>query len=83
MRIPFEIPSDKPFDCVGLGLNAADTIITVPGYPPADGKVEFGQIQRSAGGQAASALAALSLWGMKTKHYTAFVGESYRHCSRY
>lgn len=62
------IPEDRVFDCVGLGLNAFDRILVVPHYPPADGKVAFEQLCESAGGQVASALAALSLWQLKTRY---------------
>ena len=46
------------FDVVGIGLNATDTVILVPHFPPYAGKVAFDEEMMSPGGQVASAMVA-------------------------
>ncbi|MBP1700646.1 MAG: PfkB domain protein [Deltaproteobacteria bacterium] len=66
----FNLPlQDKPFDVVGMGLNAVDFISVVPEFPAPNSKMEI-----LGGGQVATALVALSRWGVKTK-YIGKVGE--------
>lgn len=61
----------KPrFDLLGLGCTAVDDILYVPGYPPADAKVEVRQRERHCGGLAATALVAAARLGART----AFAG---------
>ena len=71
----FNLPlQDKPFDVVGMGLNAVDFISVVPEFPAPNSKMEILHFSKQGGGQVATALVALSRWGVKTK-YTGKVGE--------
>lgn len=72
MRFPLEVPSNKPFDAVGFGLNAVDHLIVVPEYPSFDTKIRFLQHMRSAGGQTASAMVALKRLGFRTAYSGRF-----------
>jgi sulfofructose kinase len=72
VRIPFEVPSQREFDAVGFGLNAVDHVIVVPEYPAFDSKLRFLEHQLSAGGQTATAMAALQRLGMKTAYAGRF-----------
>jgi sulfofructose kinase len=72
MRLPLALPNAKDFDAVGFGLNAVDHLIVVPEYPAFDSKLRFLEHQLSAGGQTASAMAALQRLGMKTAYAGRF-----------
>ena len=72
MRIPFQLPWECDFDCVGFGLNAVDHLIVVPEYPVFDTKVRFTEYEKSAGGQTASAMVALQRLGLKTAYAGRF-----------
>lgn len=61
-------------DVVGVGLNAADTIISLPNFPEFDSKVEFLSARLSLGGQVASAMVACQSWGLSTR-YVGTVGD--------
>lgn len=65
---------DKPFDVVGMGLNSVDFISVVPEFPAPNSKMKMLQFSKQGGGQVATALVALSRWGVKTK-YIGKVGE--------
>jgi len=65
---------EKPFDVVGMGLNSVDFISVVPEFPAPNSKMEMLQFSKQGGGQVATALVALSRWGVKTK-YIGKVGE--------
>jgi len=65
------------YDLVGVGLNATDTLIVVPHFPPYAGKVAFSREVTSPGGQVASALAACAKLGLRTK-YIGTVGDDDR-----
>ena len=62
------------FDVVGVGLNATDTLLVVPHFPPYGGKVAFKQEVVSPGGQVASAMAVCSRLGLRAK-YIGAVGD--------
>src|SRR5881394_2571141 len=72
MKIPFKIPPQAEFDCVGFGLNAVDHLIVVSGYPAFDTKVRFNAYETAAGGQTASAMVALQRLGLKTAYAGRF-----------
>ena len=72
MKIPFTIPLQAEFDCVGFGLNAVDHLIVVPHYPDFDTKIRFQEYEKSAGGQTASAMVALQRLGMSTAYAGRF-----------
>jgi sugar/nucleoside kinase (ribokinase family) len=61
-------------DVVGVGLNAADTLVRVPHFPAFDSKVEFLSAEFLPGGQVASALVACQTWGLQTR-YVGTVGD--------
>ena len=65
---------DKPFNVVGMGLNSVDFISVVPQFPTVNTKMEMLRFSKQGGGQVATAMVALSRWGVKTK-YIGKVGE--------
>ncbi len=74
MRFNLRFPKDKPFDVVGMGLNSVDFLCVVPEFPAPNSKTEMLQFSKQGGGQVATAMVALSRWGVKTK-YVGKVGE--------
>jgi ribokinase len=54
----------KKIDVFGLGQCSLDYITRVPGYPQADTKCEFSELVVQGGGPVATALVALSRWGL-------------------
>lgn len=72
MHFPLTLPTDKPFDAVGFGLNAVDHLIVVPAYPAFDTKMRLLDHKQSAGGQTASAMVALRRLGLKTAYAGRF-----------
>ena len=55
-------------DVVGVGLNATDTIITLPHFPEFDTKVEFADARVMLGGQVATAMMACRAWGLRARY---------------
>lgn len=53
---------------VGVGLNATDTVISVPRHPERGSKVEAASVSVLPGGQVASAVIACQRWGLKTRY---------------
>src|ERR1043165_4101762 len=72
MRLPFQLPTDKPFDAVGFGLNAVDHLILVPEYPAFDTKTRLIEHKQSAGGQTATAMVSLKRLGLNTAYAGRF-----------
>lgn len=66
-----------PFDVVGVGLNATDTLILVPHFPAYAGKAPFEAEMLSPGGQVASALVTCAKLGLGVK-YVGTVGDDER-----
>ncbi|MFM2124244.1 MAG: hypothetical protein RL328_695, partial [Acidobacteriota bacterium] len=66
-----------PFDLVGVGLNATDTLLLVPNFPAYGGKVRIAEEIISCGGQVATALAAAAKLGLRTK-YIGSIGDDDR-----
>jgi sugar/nucleoside kinase (ribokinase family) len=62
------------FDVVGIGLNAIDYLCRLPRYPVPGEKLRMTGFSRQGGGQVATALVALTRWGLKTM-YVGNVGE--------
>ena len=62
------------FDVVGIGLNAIDYLCRIPRYPVPGEKLRMNGFSRQGGGQVATALVALSRWGLRTM-YVGNVGE--------
>jgi len=72
VHFPFNLASGKEFDAVGFGLNAVDHLVVVPIYPAFDTKVRFRKHAQAAGGQTATAMAALQRLGMRTAYAGRF-----------
>ncbi len=67
MRFNLPFPH-KPFDVVGMGLNSVDFVSAVPEFPSPNSKMQMLQFSKQGGGQVATAMVALSRWGVKTKY---------------
>ncbi len=72
MQFPFKLPTEKEFDAAGFGVNAVDHLIVVPAYPNVETKVRLREYKQGAGGQTASAIAALQRLGMHTAYAGRF-----------
>jgi sugar/nucleoside kinase (ribokinase family) len=68
MRFNLHFSEDKPFDVVGMGLNSVDFLTVVPEFPTPNSKMKMLQFSKQGGGQVATAMVALSRWGVKTKY---------------
>jgi len=68
VNLPFTLPSHKPFDVVGLGLNAVDFLCVVPHFPQFDSKLRMLDFRQAGGGQAATAMVACRRLGLKTRY---------------
>ena len=66
-----------PFDVLGIGLNATDTLILVKEFPAYAGKVPFDRELVSPGGQVATAVVACARLGLRTK-YVGTIGDDVR-----
>jgi sulfofructose kinase len=64
-------------DVLGIGLNATDTLILVPQFPPYAGKVAFNRELLSPGGQVATAIVTCAKLGLRTK-YVGTIGDDLR-----
>ncbi len=62
------------YDVVGVGLNAIDYLCRIPRYPVPGEKLRMTGFSRQGGGQVATALVALSRWGLATM-YVGNVGD--------
>ena len=68
MRFNVLFPKNKPFDVVGMGLNSVDFLTVVPEFPTLNSKMKILRFSKQGGGQVATAMVALSRWGVKTKY---------------
>jgi sulfofructose kinase len=68
MRFNLPFPKNKPFDVVGMGLNSVDLLCLVPEFPTSNSKMRIRRFEKSGGGQVATAMVALSRWGVKAKY---------------
>ena len=66
--------SPELFDAVGIGRNCVDYLALVPSLPAPDTKVPMRDFRMVGGGQATTAMAALSRLGLKTA-YVGVVGD--------
>ncbi len=55
-------------DLVGVGLNATDTLISLPNFPKSGSKVEYRNPMVLPGGQVATTVVACQHWGMSTRY---------------
>ncbi len=65
---------DKLFDVVGMGLNSVDFLCVVPEFPSSNSKIPMLNFSKQGGGQVATAIVALSRWGVETR-YIGKVGD--------
>ena len=75
MKFNLRFQQGKPFDVVGLGLNAVDFLCVIPRFPTFDTKTEIVHYEKQGGGQVATAMVACSKWDLRTK-YIGKVGEN-------
>ncbi len=75
MRFSLALPEDKPFDVVGMGLNSVDFVCVVPEFPKINSKMRILKFSKQGGGQVATAMVALSRWGVKTKYIGKIGGD--------
>ncbi len=75
MQFNLPFPKNKPFDVVGMGLNAVDFLAVVPEFPALNSKMEILQFSKQGGGQVATAMVALARWGVKTKYIGKIGGD--------
>jgi sugar/nucleoside kinase (ribokinase family) len=68
MRFNLHFSKDKPFEVVGMGLNSVDFLCVVPEFPYPNSKMKMLQFSKQGGGQVATALVALSRWGVRTRY---------------
>lgn len=68
MRFNLSFPKNRSFDVVGMGLNSVDFLSLVPEFPTLNSKMEILRFSKQGGGQVATAMVALSRWGVKTKY---------------
>jgi sulfofructose kinase len=66
------VPAGRPFDAVGLGLNAVDHLCIVPAFPAFNTKTQMTGYSCQPGGQVATAMVALQRWGCRTAYIGAF-----------
>ncbi len=55
-------------DLVGVGLNATDTLISLPAFPTPGSKVEYRNPKVMPGGQVATTVIACQRWGLQTRY---------------
>jgi sugar/nucleoside kinase (ribokinase family) len=67
----------QTFDVVGIGLNATDTLLLVPEFPPYAGKIAFDRELLSPGGQVATAIVTCARLGLRAK-YIGTIGDDLR-----
>lgn len=69
-----EWPKGRPFQVIGLGLNAVDWICVLPRYPSRGAKIQMDEIYKRGGGQVATASALCGRYGLKVR-YIGRVGD--------
>ena len=67
-------PEGRPFQVIGMGLNAVDWIYVLPRFPSHGGKVQIENIHKRGGGQVATASALCARYGLKVR-YVGRVGD--------
>jgi sulfofructose kinase len=68
---------NSSFDVLGIGLNATDTLLLLPEFPPYAGKVPFSEEILSPGGQVATAIVSCARLGLRTR-YIGTIGDDLR-----
>jgi sulfofructose kinase len=62
------MPNPSRVDLVGVGLNATDTLITLPAFPTPGSKIEYRDPRILPGGQVATTVIACQSWGLSTRY---------------
>lgn len=65
------------FDVLGIGLNATDTLLLLPEFPPYAGKIPFTEEILSPGGQVATAIVSCAKLGLRSR-YIGTIGDDLR-----
>ena len=81
MRFNLSFPKSKPFEVVGMGLNSVDFLCVVPEFPTINSKMRILKFSKQGGGQVATAMVALSRWGVRTKYIGKVGGDELGHFS--
>lgn len=72
MQFPFQLSTNRDFDCIGFGTNAVDYLIEVPEYPLFNSKIELNRYIQAAGGEVASTMVGLRRLGLKSAYIGRF-----------
>ncbi len=77
MKFPIRLGAGghKPFDAVGMGLNTTDLLVVVANHPAPGAKVPIVELASRPGGQAASAMTAVSRLGWAARYIGRFGGD--------
>ena len=70
--VGLRVPDERPFDVVGVGLNAVDHLCTVAAFPTFNSKLQMASYACQPGGQVATAMVALQRWGCRTAYVGSF-----------
>jgi sugar/nucleoside kinase (ribokinase family) len=65
---PATSSESRKVDVVGVGLNATDTVISLPAYPERGAKLEYTDLSILPGGQVATTMIACQTWGLATRY---------------
>ncbi len=71
-EVGIRVPDGRPFDVVGVGLNAVDHLCTVGTFPTFNSKLQMTSYACQPGGQVATAMVALQRWGCRTAYIGSF-----------
>ena len=82
MRIPLQIPVNRPFDIVGLGENSLDLLAVVAAPPAPDTKQRLQRFAQLAGGQIATAMAACARLGCRSRYIGSFGDDAHGALAR-
>ncbi len=72
MRLDISVPSDKPFDVVGVGINVIDYLFQVSQFPEPDTKVDALTSSTQGGGLTATAMVTCARLGLRTRYIGKF-----------
>lgn len=82
MHLDFSIPSGKPFDVVGVGINVIDYLFRVPRFPEPDTKSDATAVTTQGGGLTATAMVACVRLGLRTRYIGKFGGDDIGRMAR-
>ncbi len=82
MRIDLPIPSDKPFDVVGVGINVIDYLFRIPHFPEPNTKMDASDAMIQGGGLTATAMVACARLGLRSRYIGKFGGNEIGRLAR-